>query len=261
LAPFRPIAPGARAAGRRRPWWASLPDEALLDVPLAKLGLAIAGSRLEPLLARLGRELERAGIRRFRPYAWLSTGWFTPHGMTGFAIPFYAAHPRLVALERRMIGYAEGGDAAGCMRILRHEAGHALDNAYRLHRRASWRAHFGAFGEPYRSTYRPRGDRAAFVENIGHGYATSHPCEDWAETFAVWLAPGSRWRTRYAGLPVLRKLCYVDELVHEIRDLAPAVHTRERVDPLAEQHATLREYYARKSTKLGRARLRGEFLR
>lgn len=244
-----------------RPWWTALSDDDLLDLPLRALRLRIEGSRLEPLLARLAREIERAGLARFRPHAWLSTGWFTPHGGTGFAIPFYAAHPRLVALERRMIGYAEGGDAAGCMRILRHEAGHALDNAYRLHRRASWRAHFGPFSTPYRSTYRPRGDRQHFVENIGHGYAQSHPGEDWAETFAVWLAPGSQWRSRYAGLPALRKLCYVNDLVREIADRPPMVRTRERVDPLAEQRATLREHYARKSAQLGRARLRGELLR
>ena len=40
-------------------------------------------------------------------------------------------------------------------------------------------------------------------------YAQSHPDEDFAETFAVWLAPDSHWRERYAGWPVLRKLEYV----------------------------------------------------
>src|SRR5512147_1952226 len=96
-----------------RPWWASLPDDELLDVRLCDLDLRVAGSRVAPLVARLERELARAGARRFRPYAWLSTGWFTPHGLTGFAIPFYVSHPRLVQLERRMLGYAEGGDAMG----------------------------------------------------------------------------------------------------------------------------------------------------
>jgi hypothetical protein len=244
-----------------RPWWASLPDEELLDVRLCDLGLRVAGSRVAPLVARLERELARAGARRFRPYAWLSTGWFTPHGMTGFAIPFYVSHPRLVRLERSMIGYAEGDSIAFCMKLLRHEAGHAIDNAYRLHRRASWRARFGAFGSPYRATFRPRRGHRAFVDHLGHGYAQSHPGEDWAETFAVWLAPGSRWRQTYAEWPALRKLRYVDELVREIGDRPPAVRTRERVDPLEEQRATLREHYARKSARLGRARLRGELLR
>lgn len=244
-----------------RPRWAGLPDEELLALRLCDLDVRVETSRLATLIARLHGELSRAGVTRFRPYAWLSTGWFTPHGATGFAIPFYAAHPRLVQLERRMLGYAEGGDAIGCMRILRHEVGHAIDNAYRLHRRASWRDHFGPFGEPYRSTYRPRGRRQHFVENIGHGYATSHPGEDWAETFAVWLTPRSRWRSRYAGRPALRKLEYVDGLMREIAERRPLVRTREHVDPLSDRRMTLREHYVRKSTQLGRARLRGEFLR
>ena len=87
-----------RAASR--PFWADLPDEELLDLRLCDLRLQIAGSRLEPLLARLDRDFARKGIARFRPYAWYSTSWFTPHGTTGFAIPFYLAHPRLLRLER-----------------------------------------------------------------------------------------------------------------------------------------------------------------
>ena len=244
-----------------RPFWADLPDEELLDVRLCDLRLRIEGSRIQPALARLDRELARKGIERFRPYAWYSTGWFSPHGTTGFAVPFYLAHPRLLRLERHMIGDAEGGSVATCMRLLRHEAGHALDHAYRLHRRSSWRATFGRFGQPYHASYRPRLGHRGFVVNLGHGYAQSHPAEDWAETFAVWLEPASRWRSSYAEWPALRKLCYVNELVSEIKACPPAVRTRERVDPLSEQRVTLREYYARKSARLGRARLRGEFLR
>jgi len=245
----------------KRPFWAAFPDEELLDLRLCDLRLQVAGSRLAPLLARLDRDFASKGIARFRPYAWFSTGWFTPHGTTGFAIPFYLAHPRLLRLERHLIGDAEGGSVASCMRLLRHEAAHALDHAYRLHRRGSWREQFGPFSRPYHATYRPRLGHRGFVVNLGHGYAQSHPAEDWAETFAVWLAPTSRWRMQYQGWPALRKLCYVDALVREIRNLPPAVRTRERVDPLDEKRVTLREHYARKSARLGRARLRGEFLR
>jgi len=248
-----------RAASR--PFWAEVPDEQLLDMRLCDLRLQIAGSRLESLLARLDRDFASKGIARFRPYAWFSTGWFTPHGTTGFAIPFYLAHPRLLRLERHMMGDAEGGSVAACMRLLRHEAAHALDHAYRLHRRRSWREQFGPFSQPYHATYRPRLGHRGFVVNLGHGYAQSHPAEDWAETFAVWLEPASRWRTQYQGWPALRKLCYVDALVREVRNLPPTVRTRERVDPLSEKRVTLREHYARKSARLGRARLRGEFLR
>ena len=248
----------------RRLAWLDLDDEALLDLRLCNLGLRIAGTRLQGRLARLERELARAGLVHFRPHAWLSTGWFTPHGTTGFAIPFFLAHPRLVRLERRMMGDVEGEGDAACLRLMRHEAAHALDHAYRLHRRASWRACFGRFGRPYRASYRPRPRSRRFVVNLPHAYAQSHPGEDWAETFAVWLRLGSRWRAHYRGWPALRKLRYVDELMHEIAGQKPAVRTRERADALPELRFTLREYYRRKRARQARLlhRLRsGEFLR
>jgi len=248
----------------RRRDWVELGDEALLDVRLCDLDLRIARTPLAPRLARLARELAAAGVDRFHPYAWLSTGWFTPHGTTGFAIPFYLAHPRLARLERRIMGEVEGDSERACMRLLRHELAHALDHAYRLHRRRSWREQFGPFGQPYRASYRPRPGSRRFVVNLPHGYAQSHPGEDWAETFAVWLAPGSRWTSRYAGWPALRKLRYVDELMREIAGRPPVVRTCERTDALAELRFPLREYYRRKRARRERVlggRGAGEYLR
>lgn len=234
------------------PWWADLSDEALLDVRLCDLRLRLQGTRLETRMQRLAGELERAGLR-FRPYAWLSTGWFTPHGVTGFAIPFYLAHPRLVSLERRHMHEVEGGDEAWCMQLLRHETGHAIDNAYRLHRRKSWREHFGRFSEPYRVRYRPNPRSREHVVHLDHWYAQSHPGEDFAESFAVWLQPRSRWRSRYAGWPALRKLEYVDALMREIADRPSEVRTREHTDSVPRLRWTLREYYRRRQARYASA--------
>jgi hypothetical protein len=74
-------------------------------------------------------------------------------------------------------------------------------------------------------------------------YAQSHPSEDFAETFAVWLNPSSRWRTRYRGWPALRKLEYVDELMNEISGHRAAVTSRKQIDPLRKLTQTLREHY------------------
>jgi len=229
-----------------RPHWADLPAERLLDVRLSDLRLGIEGTALEGRLESLERELERAGLR-FRPYTWLSTDWFTPDGATGFAIPFFLAHPRLARLERAQMLEVEGGDRDSCMRLLRHEAAHALDNAYGLHRRQRWRRAFGKFSVPYRMSYVPDPTSRRFVLNLDHWYSQSHPAEDWAETFAVWLWPGARWRKRYAGWPkALAKLQAVDEMMAEIADRPPRLRTRHRLEPLSRQHRTLREYYARK---------------
>ena len=85
-----------------------------------------------------------------------------------------------------------------------------------------------------------------YVQHLRLWYAQSHPDEDFAETFAVWLRPRSNWRTRYAGWPALKKLEYVDELMDEIAGKRPLVAERERVDPLHELSQTLADHYKKK---------------
>jgi hypothetical protein len=227
------------------PSWTTLPARELLDWRICDLGLKLAGSPVEPHVEQLLVELARRGIG-FRPYAWLSTDWFTPDGTTGFAIPFYLAHPRLVRLERGRMLEVEGGSRDECLRILRHEAAHALDNAYNLRRRKRWREIFGAASEAYRTSYSPDPTSRQHVLNLDYWYSQSHPLEDWAETFAVWLQPGSRWRKRYAGWPALKKLEYVDELMTELADKPPRKRTRHKEETLPTVRLTLREYYLRK---------------
>jgi hypothetical protein len=239
--------PTKRRTGRK-PDWVGLPDEELLDRTIRSLGLQIEGTALEGRVERLYAELESAGLR-FRPYVWLSTDWFTPDGVTGFAIPFFLAHPRLARLERRRMLEVEGGTMDSCLKLLRHETAHALDNAYRLHRRKRWREVFGAFTQPYRMTYVPRPTSKNYVQNLDYWYSQSHPCEDFAETFSVWLRPRSRWRQRYRGWPALKKLEFVDELVTEVRDRVPPVKSRSRPESVGRLGLTLREYYARKQAR------------
>ena len=101
------------------------------------------------------------------------------------------------------------------MRILRHEAGHAIDNAYRLRRRRRWREVFGPASRPYPARYRARAGSRRYVHHLGEWYAQAHPTEDFAETFAVWLTPKSAWRRNYAGWPALHKLQAVDRARRE----------------------------------------------
>ena len=139
----------------------------------------------------------------------------------------------------------EGGTRASCMAIMRHEAGHAIQHAHRLQRRAPWRALFGASGAPYPDRYRPNRRSTRFVRHLPGWYAQSHPDEDFAETFAVWLRPGSRWRSRYARWPVaLAKLTYVDALMRDLHNVRPPVVSRERPLSLAQTSRTLGEHYA-----------------
>jgi hypothetical protein len=173
--------------------WHDLPDAALLDVRFCELGVTIEGSWLEPRIAQLYSELEARGLT-FRPHFWLSTDWFTPDGVPGIAIPFYLAHPRLMRLEKAQMLQVEGGNHDWCMKILRHEAGHAFDNAYELRRLRRRVELFGKPSVPYPDFYLPRPYSKSFVLHLDSWYAQSHPDEDFAESFAVWLAPDGDWR-------------------------------------------------------------------
>ena len=233
------------AQRRRKFAWETLGDEALLDVRLSDLGLRIEGTPLAERVERLHGELARKGLR-FKPHVWLSSEWFSPDGVPGIAIPFYLAHPRLTRLERSQMFEVEGGTEVSCMRLLRHEAGHAIDTAFRLHRRKLWRSTFGSFTAPYDAAYMPRPYSRRFVVHLDLWYAQSHPAEDFAETFAVWLTPRAEWRKRYARWPALKKLEAVDRMMGDIAGQPQAVRCREQTERLTTLRTTLREHYAKK---------------
>ncbi|MBN2583992.1 MAG: putative zinc-binding metallopeptidase [Planctomycetes bacterium] len=236
---------------RKTPTWARLSDDELLDVRLSKLGLRIEGTVLQKRVAQVQRELDRRGLL-FKPHFWLSDEWFTPDGVPGAAIPFYLAHPRLMRLEKKQMLEVEGGTRRWCMQLLRHEVGHAISNAFRLHRKRKWQRVFGNSSKPYPDIYLPKPSSRKFVLHLDYWYAQSHPAEDFAETFAVWLTPGSQWRTRYEGWPALKKLEYVDELMREIAGTRPVNYSRRQVEPLKVLRTTLRDHYRRKRARYGK---------
>jgi hypothetical protein len=225
--------------------WSRLPDAELLQLRFCDLGLRLAGTPLAQRLHRVHGELERRELN-FRPHMWLSEEWFSPDGVPGIAVPFYLAHPRLMQLERRMMREVEGGNANWMMRILRHEVGHAIDTAFRLRHRARWREVFGPASLPYPETYRARPGSRSFVRHLGEWYAQSHPTEDFAETFAVWLKPNSDWRRTYASWPAWEKLRMVDEMMREIAGQTPPVRSRAFVEPVTANRRTLAQHYREK---------------
>lgn len=239
------IRTSSRKKRGRRLWWEKLSNEDLLDVRICDLELKIPGTALQSRINQLYDELRRAGIA-FRPHTWLSTDWFTPDGVIGFAVPFFLAHPRLARIEHGQMLEVEGGNHTWCMKLLRHETGHAIDNAYRLHWKKQWRETFGKFSEPYHHTYAPNPASRNHVQHLGYWYSQSHPAEDFAESFAVWLRPGGRWRSRYEGWPVISKLQFIEELMASVKRSKLAVKSRSRPDSLSTIRMTLGEYYADK---------------
>jgi hypothetical protein len=229
--------------------WADFDDERLLDARMSDLPLQIGGT-LADRITQIRRELEARGLR-FPLHFYLSDEWFTLDGATAIAVPFYLAHPRLARLEEAQMLEVEGGEQEWCMRILRHEAGHAIDNAYRLRLRRQRRRAFGSPSKPYPEFYTPKPYSRSYVLHLDAWYAQSHPDEDFAETFAVWLTPTSEWRTRYAGWPAIKKLEYMDALMASIRDTPPRVDNPAEVDPLRKLRKTLRQHYRTKRRHYG----------
>ncbi len=217
---------------------------------LCDLQLQIEGTDLEKRIEQLYKELEDCGLR-FRPYLWLSDDWFTPDGVPGIAIPFYLAAPRPARLELNQMFEVEGGTAEWCMRILRHETGHTIENAYLLRRRRRRQKLFGKSSKTYPDYYTPKPYSKRFVLHLDSWYAQSHPDEDFAETFAVWLNPLSMWRERYAGWPVLKKLEYMNLLMREIASREPLVDSKKCIEPISVLQKTLRQYYKRKREHYG----------
>jgi hypothetical protein len=231
------------------PAWAAWSDEQLLALPMRDLGVTIEGTDIEDRIAVVNAELKAR--RLVQPHYWLSDEWFTPDGVPGIAVPFYLAHPRLQKLELAQMLEVEGADRDSCLKILRHEAGHAIDNAYRIRRRPTRRRLFGNPATEYPEYYLPKPYSKSFVHHLDHWYAQSHPDEDFAETFAVWLDSTSDWSSHYSGWPARRKLEYMDRLMRELSETRPSVKSRRQIDPLVRLKKTLGEHYKQKREHYG----------
>ena len=216
---------------------------------MCDLPLSVEGTLAERT-TQLRDELRESGLD-FPLHFYLADEWFTPDGATAIAVPFYLAHPRLAKLEEAQMLEVEGGDYDWCMRILRHEAGHAIDNAYRLRLRRQRRDVFGSPSKPYPEFYTPKPYSKSYVLHLDAWYAQSHPDEDFAETFAVWLTPNSEWRGRYAGWPAARKLSYMDALMQSIKGKPPRVDNPDEVEALPKLRKTLRQHYRNKRRHYG----------
>jgi hypothetical protein len=229
----------------RQPWWSYLPDDELLQMRLKDLHVSIEGTWMQGCVSTLNGELGRRGL--VQAHAWISDEWFSPDTTPGIAVPFYLAHPRLARLERKMFKDVEGGTRRQCMQILRHEAGHIVQHAYALHRRRKWQDMFGRSSTPYPESYRPNPTSHDHVHHLPRWYAQSHPDEDFAETFAVWLTPRANWRQKYAEWPgALEKLEFVDKLMGEIAGTKAGLTRRMVVDPVGRLNRTLAEHYEQK---------------
>ena len=223
----------------------NLSEEELLKLKIKDLPLTIEGTWLKECIEQLYSELEAKRLR-FKPLCYLADEWLTPDKEPIIGIPFFLADQELIKLEKKMMLDAEGCNKPWCMKLLRHEAGHAINYAYRLYRKNKWRKVFGHFSREYEDTYRFRPYSKNFVKHLEDYYAQYHPDEDFAETFAVWLTPGLNWQEQYKGWKAITKLNYIDQLMKELQNKEPLVISGKKYWQASRINTTLKSFYKKK---------------
>jgi hypothetical protein len=216
----------------------------LLGSTISELGLRFRESHLVKFQNRLLEELAGRGIKCLSPTIYFGDEWYTPDHTIAISVPLYLANATLLALARQCRVEIEGASAVSFMRLLRHECGHAFDHAYRLSKRKDWQRIFGHPSAEYSpdrivDPYDPQ----RFVRNLARGYAQTHPFEDFAETFAVWLKNHPAQLEHYRRFPIIQeKLRYIDNLVKEVGSLKPLCNYRRPMSPASRMQRTLSAY-------------------
>jgi len=220
-------------------------EEKLLDLRLCQLPIGIQGTWLESCVTELHKELKDQGLL-FQPKCYLADEWLTPDLEPVIGIPFYLAHPRLMKLEKKMMLEVEGETKEWCLKLLRHEAGHAINYAFEFYKRDDWKNTFGNFKEDYEDVYRFRPYSKNYVRHLENYYAQYHPDEDFSETFAVWLNPSSNWEYQYKGWPALKKLNYMDQLMTEVQGIKPVKTSGVKCWQASKIQKSLKKHYKKR---------------
>ncbi len=201
---------------RRHPYIRKLSFQKLLTQQVRELALRPADT-LRSCLIQLRRELKKNKIGFFPHFYLGEEPWGCVDRTGSVGIPFYLANNDLRRIaEKYSVAYSK----QEIMMLLRHEAGHAVTYAYKLWTRPDWKILFGKFQSNYRTFYNydPYSkDYVRYLHYIGNPhYAQKHPDEDFAETFAVWLDPNSKWKWNYRRWKgALQKLRFVERIVRK----------------------------------------------
>lgn len=212
-----------------------------LSQQIRHLPLVDSDHRLASCVRSIAIELRRKGIS-WRPHLWVADDWFCPDGVPGFALPFYLFHPQLVQLQKKQMGFVEGVNQRELLRLLRHETGHAIDNAFRLRKYQDRQKRFGSSKTLYPESYWPQKHRRGFINYLGDGYGQSHPDEDFAESFAAWLDP--QFTGDSLSGAAKEKYIMIESLMSQyVVGKKPVLQNRRRVDVWSNDKRTLRSFY------------------
>lgn len=201
---------------------------------------------MEQCIRQVRRDLRESGIAQMRPQFFLSNEYGTVVGTANIGVGFWDADPLLWELCREARGTANS--RPDILLLLRHESGHAFCYSYKLYREPEFRRLFRVRGHffwtyPKTDRYVPNPWSKDYVNPFGDHYAQKHPDDDFADTFAEFIAGG--WKQRYRAKPgAMRKLRYVARAVRRFgRKPLLVENDPENLDlPVDEMRQTVREF-------------------
>jgi hypothetical protein len=222
----------------------------LLLSPLSRLPVSVEDGPAGDAIALLREDLKRVRLNRIEPNFYLSTGYGTVEGTTNIAVGFYDTNLPIRQLHKEFRKWLYSPEEI--LATLRHEVGHAFCYAYKLYRRKDFRETFNVRGHffhtyPVTNRYVERANPWSrdYVNPSGDHYAQKHPDDDFAETFCVWFTARRNWRRKYRLFPgALRKLEFVDSLVHDLRRTEPEFENDPSLldEPISEMSITLAQF-------------------
>lgn len=194
------------------------------------------------------REILKRYQIKWSPHYWLSDEWFSPNSIGGIAIPFMLSSSILIDLEKEYIGHCEGEKESDFLKLLCHETGHALDNAYQLRLLKERQKLFGLSGESYPCSYRPDPHNNDFVDFLGDHYAQAHPEEDWAETVGHLLYSNNKIQKRKSS-HCIEKQIYTLKILNQLQHKS-FKRTQKTYLNYKNDHRTIKQYLDDKKKNL-----------
>lgn len=227
--------------------WVTAESNKLLKLKINELQGLTPTPMLKKALKEVQEEVKKA-FPLFNFSFYISDEWFCADSSTSIAIPFYLFCPELFKLEKKVMGETFEKNTSLLKKIIRHEIGHAIDNAYKLRKNSKRLEIFGNPKDLYPDHYARKAFSKKYVKNLPENYAQAHPDEDFAETFAVWLDPNSHWKTKYKKQACYQKLLFMDKELKRIKKIAPLFKSQKKYDEYKTISKTLASFYKKKVT-------------
>lgn len=216
--------------------------DSLYSVKLKDIPLARVEERLQKYHRVLTQELAAKGLK-VQFHMWVSDEWFCPDGVPGFALPFYLFNPNVAKIHKQEMGFIEGKNEKEILKLLRHELGHAIDNAFALRKLRDKMEVFGSSKQEYPDYYQPKKHSRNYINYLGDNYAQAHPDEDFAECFAYWLDPDKKEWPQTRGAMLDQKIAAFTELMKHVKKSEQVLTNRWIIDPVRICRKTVREFY------------------